>query len=114
MANIELKCCICEAGFQPGVLNKAGKCPTCEVLYSSAKDRKAAMALNQPELHMGNEMTIDMVREIVREELGKGLAKSDMAAKAAPDKTNIDKSTLSKYAETLKETVKTNKNKETK
>ena len=114
MANIELKCCICEATFQPGVLNEAGKCPTCEVEYPTAKDRKAAMSLNQPELHMGSDLTVDRVREIVREELGKGLVKSDMSAKATPDKANIDKSTLSKYAETLKETVKANKNKETK
>ena len=109
MASIDLKCCICEATFQPGVLNKLGKCPTCEVEYPTAKDLKDAMSLNQPELHMGNELTVDMVREIVREELGKGLAKSDMATKAIPDKPS-----LSKHAEAIKEIVKANKDKETK
>ena len=109
MASIDLKCCICDASFQPGVLNKKGKCPTCEVEYPSAKDRKAAMSLNQPELHMGSDLTVDRVREIVREELGMGLAKSDMAAKATPDKPS-----LSKHAEAIKETVKAFKNKETK
>ena len=69
------------------------------------------MGLNQPELHMGNEMTIDMVREIVREELAK---RCDVKNIVMPSTTTLDKSTLSKYAETIKETVKANKNKETK
>lgn len=113
MATIELKCCICEATFQPGVLNEKGKCPSCEVAYPSAKTRKDAMSLNQPELHMGNELTIDMVREIVREEFRKIRIDSE-ELKTTSGTTIADKTVLSKYAETLKETVKTGKNKETK
>jgi len=111
MANIEHKCCFCSGTFQPGVLNELGKCPTCEVAYPGIKTLKEAMGLNQPELHMGNEMTVDMVREIVREELAK---RCDVKNIVMPSTTTLDKSTLSKYAETIKETVKANKNKETK
>lgn len=111
MASIDLKCCICDASFQPGVLNKLGKCPTCEVEYPSAKNRKEAMSLNQPELHMGDELTVDRVREIVREELAK---RCDVKNEVVPSTTVMDKTVLSKYAKTLKETVKANENKETK
>jgi len=109
MASIDLRCCFCGASFQPGVLNELGKCPKCELEYPGVKTLKEAMSLNQPELHMGNELTVDMVREIIREELGKGLAQSAMAAKVTPDKP-----ALSKHAEAIKEIVKANKDKETK
>jgi len=108
MAAIEQKCCICEATFQPGVLNKAGKCPSCEVAHPTAKTRKDAMAKSHPEFHMGNELTVDKVREIVREELGK-TQNCSLEAKGTPDT-----SAAKEYAKFLKNTAKPNKNKETK
>ena len=110
MASIELKCCFCNASFHPGVLNELGKCPTCELNYPSVKTLKEAMAMNQPEFHMGEELTVDKIREIVREELAKNRCDSEELKTIMPDK-----SALSEHAETIvKKAVKSDNNKETK
>jgi hypothetical protein len=70
MGEINHKCCICEATFQPGTL-KDGKCPICVAAYPTVKNRKEAMLLNQPQLNMGDEITVERVRQIIQEEIAK-------------------------------------------
>jgi hypothetical protein len=63
------RCCVCEADFRPGALDKDGKCPICRVAYPTVKNKKEAMALNRPEIHLGEKLDADKVRQIVKEEL---------------------------------------------
>jgi len=79
------KCCVCEADFRPGALDKNGKCP-----------KKEAMALNRPEIHLGEKLDAEKVRQIVKEELNafKAEQKVDRMAKARAakqDKKNDNK-----------------------
>jgi len=78
------KCCVCEADFRPGALDKNGKCPICCVEYPTAKNKKEAMALNRPEIHLGEKLDAEKVRQIVKEELNafKAEQKADRMAKA--------------------------------
>ena len=68
MAEIDVKCCICEASFRAGSLDKAGKCPGCAKDYPDSKNKLEAMAKNQPKILMGNELTEERVRKIIQEE----------------------------------------------
>lgn len=63
------RCCICEADFRPGSLDKDGKCSSCQVEYPTVKTKVDAMALNRPEIHLGKKLDAEGVRQIVREEL---------------------------------------------
>jgi len=78
------KCCVCEADFRPGALDENGKCPICRVEYPTAKNKKEAMALNRPEIHLGERLDAEKVRQIVKEELNafKAEQKVDRMAKA--------------------------------
>jgi len=78
------KCCVCEADFRPGALDENGKCPICRVEYPTAKNKKEAMALNRPEIHLGEKLDAEKVRQIVKEELNafKAEQKVDRMAKA--------------------------------
>lgn len=67
--DIVFKCCICEADFRPGALDKNGKCPICCVEYPTVKNKVEAMALNRPEIHLGKKLDAEDVRQIVKEEL---------------------------------------------
>lgn len=69
MADIITRCCICEADFRPGSLDKAGKCVVCREKYPTVKNKQEAMALNQPNIHLGEKVTAEMVRQIIKEEL---------------------------------------------
>ena len=63
------KCCICEADFRPGSLDKDGKCASCRVEFPTVKNKKEAMTLNRPEIHLGKTLDAEGVRQIVKEEL---------------------------------------------
>jgi hypothetical protein len=69
MADLDFQCCICEASFRPGTLDKAGKCPSCAEQFPTVKNKIEAMALNKPEIHLGKKLTEPDVRRIVREEM---------------------------------------------
>jgi len=69
MSDIQFKCSVCEADFRPGVLDKEGKCPSCQKEYPSVKNKAEAMALNRPEINLGRKLDEKAVRQIVREEL---------------------------------------------
>jgi len=75
------KCCVCEADFRPGALDENGKCPICRVEYPTAKNKKEAMALNRPEIHLGEKVDVEKVRQIVKEELNAFKAEQAAAAK---------------------------------
>ena len=64
MSDIQFKCGICEADFRPGVLDKEGKCPSCQKEYPSVRNKAEAMAIN-----LGRKLDEKAVRQIVREEL---------------------------------------------
>jgi len=78
------KCCVCEADFRPGALDENGKCPICRVEYPTVKSKKEAMALNRPEIHLGERLDAEKVRQIVKEELNafKAEQKADRMANA--------------------------------
>lgn len=83
------KCCICEADFRPGTLDKDGKCSSCRVAFPTVKTKKDAMALNRPDINLSEKLTAEGVRQIVREELNEfraeqkvGQEKVDRMAKA--------------------------------
>jgi len=78
------KCCVCEADFRPGALDENGKCPICRAEYPTVKNKKEAMALNRPEIHLGERLDAEKVRQIVKEELNafKAEQKIDRMAKA--------------------------------
>ena len=63
------RCCICEADFRPGSLDKDGKCSICRVEQPTAKNKAEAMALSQPNIHLGKKLDAEGVRQIVKEEL---------------------------------------------
>jgi predicted nucleic acid-binding Zn-ribbon protein len=82
------KCAICEADFRPGALDKNGKCPICRVEYPTVKNKKEAMALNRPEINLGEKVDVEKVKQIVKEAINelkaelKADAKIDNMAKA--------------------------------
>ena len=88
MSDIQFKCSVCEADFRPGVLDKEGKCPSCQKEYPSVKNKAEAMALNRPEINLGRKLDEKAVRQIIREELNefkvvlKSEQKKDNMAKA--------------------------------
>ena len=63
------KCCICEADFRPGTLDKNGKCSSCQKAFPTVKNKAEAMALNRPEIHLNKKLDAEDVRQIVKEEL---------------------------------------------
>lgn len=67
--DLVFKCCICEADFRPGALDKNGKCPICCVEYPTVKSKADAMALSQPNIHLGEKLDVEKVKQIVREAL---------------------------------------------
>ena len=69
MSDIVQKCCICEADFRPGTLDKDGKCVVCAKEYPTVKNKAEAMTLNRPEIHLGKKLDAEEVRQIVKEEL---------------------------------------------
>lgn len=69
MSSIDLQCSICSASFRPGDLNEKGKCTECEKAYPSAKNKMEAMTLAQPELHLNEEITEEVVRRIAKDEI---------------------------------------------
>lgn len=79
--DIVFKCCICEADFRPGTLDKNGKCAICSVEQPTAKNKAEAMALSQPNIHLGKKLDAEGVRQIVREELNAFRAEQKVAAK---------------------------------
>ena len=81
MANIDLQCSVCNQSFRPDGLNEKGKCVDCEKAYPSAKNRLEAMALSQPELHLNEEITEEVVRKIAKEEIHKYVEGVKNAAK---------------------------------
>ena len=94
-ADLVHRCCICEADFRPGTLDKDGKCSSCAVQFPTVKSKVEAMALNRPEINLGGRVDVDKVRQIVKEELNAFRAeqKIDNMAKARAakqDKKNDD------------------------
>jgi hypothetical protein len=69
MSDLQFKCSICEADFRPGVLDKEGKCPSCQKEYPTVKNKAEALALNRPEINLGKKIDEATVRQIIREEL---------------------------------------------
>lgn len=69
MADLVFKCCVCENDFRPEGLDKNGKCVSCRKAFPTVKNKAEAMALNRPEIHLGEKVTADTVRQIVKEEL---------------------------------------------
>jgi len=67
MADIIHKCCVCEQEFRPEGLDKDGKCAVCRVEYPTVKSKKEAMALNRPEIHLGEKVDVEKVKQIVKE-----------------------------------------------
>lgn len=63
------RCCICEADFRPGSLDKDGKCTSCRVKFPTVKNKVEAMAINRPEINLGKKLTVEDVRQVVKEEL---------------------------------------------
>lgn len=91
------KCCICEADFRPGALDKDGKCASCRKEFPTVKSKAEAMALNRPEINLGKKMDDATVRQIVKEELNefkaalKAEQKADNLAKARAAKEDKKK-----------------------
>jgi len=82
-SDIIQKCCICNADFRPGSLDKNGKCASCAKEYPTVSNKKEAMALNRPEIHLGEKLTVEKVRQIIKEELNE--FKSEQKAKQKAD-----------------------------
>jgi len=78
------RCCICGADFRPGTLDEDGKCSSCRAAFPTVKTKKDAMALNQPNINLGQKLDAEGVRQIVREELNffKAEQKVERMAKA--------------------------------
>ena len=83
MSDIIQRCCICPGDFPPGALDKDGKCPSCRVEFPTVKNKAEAMALSQPNIHLGKKLDAEGVRQIVREELN-----AFKAEQAAADKVD--------------------------
>ena len=103
MASIDLQCAICSASFRPGDLNEKGKCKECEKQYPSASNKLEAMALSQPELHLNEEMTEEVVRRIAKEEIHKYMSTvTNLSEKETKEGTPyIDKALKKTKAECL-------------
>lgn len=84
MSTISHRCCICEADFSPGALDKEGKCPICRAQYPTVKTKQEAFALNRPEIHLGAKLTEERVRQIIREEFN--AIRAEIKAKAEASK----------------------------
>ena len=80
--DVIFRCCICEADFRPGALDKDGKCPICRVEQPTAKNKAEAMALSQPNIHLGKKLDAEGVRQIVKEELNAFKAEQAATSKA--------------------------------
>jgi DNA repair exonuclease SbcCD ATPase subunit len=63
------RCAICEADFRPGTLDEDGKCSSCRVKFPTVKSKQEAMALNRPDINLGDKLTDEKIRQIIREEL---------------------------------------------
>jgi hypothetical protein len=74
MAEIIHRCAVCEADFRPGSLDKDGKCSKCAKDFPTVKNKLEAMALNRPELLIGEKLTVEKVRQVVKEELNAFMA----------------------------------------
>jgi len=86
------KCCICEADFRPGTLDKDGKCSSCRVAFPTVKNKKEAMLLNRPEINLGERLTAEGVRQIVREEL------NEFKAEQKVEQDKIDRMAVARAA----------------
>ena len=75
------KCCVCEQDFRPEGLDGNGKCSNCRVQFPTVKNKAEAMALNRPELHLGQKLDADGVRQIIKEELNAFKAEQAAASK---------------------------------
>lgn len=75
------KCCVCQADFGPGTLDKNGKCVICAVEYPTAKNKAEAIALTRPDVHLEKKLDADGVRQIIREELNAFKAEQAAASK---------------------------------
>lgn len=93
MSIISHRCCICEADFSPGALDKAGKCPICRIQYPTVSTKQEAFALNKPELHLGAKLTEERVRQIAREEFN--VIRAEIKAKADALKAVVAPATAS-------------------
>jgi hypothetical protein len=69
MADIIHRCVVCEADFRPEALDKDGKCPICRVQYPAVRNKKEAMALNRPEINLGEKVDVDRVKQLIKEAL---------------------------------------------
>jgi len=69
MSDIIHKCCLCGNDFRPGGLDENGKCVSCAKSFPTAKTKEEMMALNRPDINLGEKLTIEKVRQIVKEEL---------------------------------------------
>jgi hypothetical protein len=63
------KCCLCNNDFRPESLDKDGKCVSCAKQFPTVKTREAMMLLNHPEINLGEKLTAEGVRQIIKEEL---------------------------------------------
>ena len=81
MADIIHKCCVCEQDFRPEGLDKDGKCAVCRVEYPTVKSKKEAMALNRPEIHLGEKVDVEKVKQIVKEAINELKAELMLADK---------------------------------
>ena len=82
MAELDFQCSVCGASFRPGGLNEKGKCVECEKAYPTAKSKLDAMRLGQPEIHLNEDMTEEVVRRICKEEIQKYIEGIKNAAKS--------------------------------
>ena len=81
MSSIDHQCAVCSVSFKPENLNDKGKCVDCEKAFPSAKNKLDAMALTQPELHLNEEITEEVVRRIAKEEIHKYMGGAKEVAK---------------------------------
>ena len=86
------RCVVCEADFRPGTLDKDGKCSSCRVAFPTVKNKKEAMLLNRPEINLGEKLTADGVRQIVREEL------NEFKAEQEAGKVKVDRMAVARQA----------------
>jgi len=83
------RCCICEADFRPGSLDKDGKCVSCQEQFPTIKNKAEAMALNRPEIHLGEKLDVEKVRQIIKEELNAFKAEQMAAKQIKVDKMAV-------------------------
>ena len=98
MAEIIHKCCVCEADFRPGSLDENGKCSSCAKEFPTVKNKKEALLLNRPEINLGERLTAEGVRQIVREEL------NEFKTKQKVEQDNVDRMAVARAAKQDKKT----------